>query len=323
MSLPTQSEPPKDRAFPQSGMPASARQRRGIRPLTWILLLAIIGSCTVQQVPSEVGRWHLARAIRQRENGLKEAAHQELAAAIERFPTDPSLLLRRAEWQLADGNREKALADADRSLETAAGGSAANTYRWLSLHALFLQNLGEFSRAVEDWKRIESLSERSGIPDRAMALNGLAYAQALAKIELDEALNNANQALELHPGSSAILDTRGFIHFLRGDHESALADLDEAVQKMDREAELTRRLLVRRQEPPEFEKIIQRATLRTLSELEPQTEIDKLASSARSTAVGHYHRSLVLVVLGKKEAAASDLAIVRKLIGRAPDATLF
>jgi tetratricopeptide (TPR) repeat protein len=324
MSVPTQSELPKDGASPQTDKRASPLRRRGIRPLTWILLVAIIGPCTFQQVPQEIGRWHLARAVRQREKGQKEAAYQELAAAMERFPNNASLLLRRAEWQLADGNREKAIADADRSLEVVANASAAKTFRGLSAHSLFMQNLGEFARGVEDWKKIEDLSKRSGIPDRATALNGLAYAQALAKTELDAALVHANQALDLRPESPGILDTRGFIHFLQGNYSLAQADMDKAVKGMDQEAEIVGRTSLRREWPPEALKIIRQAELRTFFELGPPRDVEALtAQVARAAAVGHYHRSLVLSALDRKDEAEKDLEIARKLTGREPDETLF
>jgi hypothetical protein len=39
--------------------------------------------------------------------------------------------------------------------------------------------------------------------------------------------------------------------------------------------------------------------------------------------VGHYHRSLVLQALGRKDEADKDWEIARQLIGREPDETLF
>jgi tetratricopeptide (TPR) repeat protein len=325
MSLPTQSEEPKNGAPSQTDQRAAPLRPRGIRPLTWILLLAIIGPCAVQFVPNEMGRWHLTRAIRLRENGQKEAANRELAVAMERFPNNPSLLLRRAEWQLADGNREGAIADADRMLDAVRNSSAVHSAKWLNIHSLFLWKLGEFSRAVEDCKQLESLSERSGIPERATALNGLAYAQALANIDLDEALANVNQALELRPASEAMLDTRGFIYFRQGEYSLALKDLDEAVKVMDREAELARKMPSRFLWPPEALKQRRQAEPRTIVELAPLPSDNdaQIEYAARAAAVGHYHRSLVLSALGRNEDAEKDLEMVRKLIGREPDETLF
>jgi hypothetical protein len=47
------------------------------------------------------------------------------------------------------------------------------------------------------------------------------------------------------------------------------------------------------------------------------------AMQARAIAVIYYHRSLALDSLGQGEAAAKDRAVVRALIGRDPDETLF
>jgi len=325
MSLPTQSEPPKTGVSPQSEDRVAQFRPRGIRPLTWILLLAIIGPCAVQIVPQEIGRWHLARAIRLRESGQKEAAYQELTAAMARFPDNPALLLRRAEWQLTDGNREEAIADADRMLSAAENSSAVNFAKWLNIHSLFLWNLGEFSRAVDDRKKLESLSQRSGIPDRATALNDLAYAQALAKTDLDEALSNVNQALEFHPASAAMLDTRGFIYFQQGKHSLALKDLNDAVKVMDQEAEAAGKMPARHLWPPEALQRIRQAELKTISELAPRpSDMEaQIKSIARAAAVGHYHRSLVLSALDRKDEAEKDVEMVRQLIGREPDETLF
>ncbi len=69
----------------------------------------------------------------------------------------------------------------------------------------------------------------------ATVLNGLAYARALANIELDEALRDVNRALELTGKQAALLDTRGYIHFRRGAFESARADLNEAISLLEAE----------------------------------------------------------------------------------------
>src|SRR6478672_1415305 len=109
--------------------PPSPSRRRRIRPLTWVLLAAIIGPCAAVQVPREIGRWHLAAALNLRSKGDKEAAYQQLAAAMERFPKNPTLLLQRAEWRMEDGERDEAIADCDRMLEVAGESSD-----WLKSH---------------------------------------------------------------------------------------------------------------------------------------------------------------------------------------------
>src|SRR5262245_33699197 len=181
MTVPTQPAQPQTTA--PSSPPEVQRRVRPLRRFFWLLVVAAIGPCAATLAPGEIGRWHLAAALNVRSQGQKEAAYEKLAAAMAWFPKSPELVLQRAEWRLEDGQRDEALADCDRMLEL--GG---DRHDWLRVHAQFLQNAGQFVRAVEDWKRINELSERSGIPSRQDALNGLAYAQALAEVELDEAL---------------------------------------------------------------------------------------------------------------------------------------
>jgi tetratricopeptide (TPR) repeat protein len=61
-------------------------------------------------------------------------------------------------------------------------------------------------------------------------LNARAYGRALAGVELDEALVDIEEALTAWPDNADFLDTRGYIHFLRGDAEEALEDLDRALE---------------------------------------------------------------------------------------------
>jgi tetratricopeptide (TPR) repeat protein len=306
MSLPTQSEESKNGASPQSDKRVTQLRPRGIRPLTWILLLAIIGPCAVQLVPQEIGRWHLARAIQQRENGQKETAYQELAAAMQRFPNSPELLLWRAEWTLDDGDKEKALADVNRAVEL-----AADNAKVLKRRAELLLQAGEFAQAVDDLKKVEEFSRRSGKPPLYEALNELAYAQALAKLDLDSALQRVNEALEIMPSEAQtpgsheyyhrglILDTRGLIYYLKHEYALALDDMNEAVRRIDERLRKSKH-----------------------SKTDPSNSSTQKAL-ARGAAVQYYHRSLVLSALERKDDAEKDVEMVRKLIGREPDETLF
>jgi tetratricopeptide (TPR) repeat protein len=270
------------------------------------------------QIPREFGRWQLASAIRFRSRGEKEAGYEKLNSAIDWFPQNPDLLLQRAEWRLADGKREEALADCDRMLEV-----SGKSVESLQLHSQFLQNAGEFRRAVDDWKHIDEFSQRSGRPTRPEALNGLAYAQALAKVDLGAALAHVNEALEIAPDSSAMLDTRGFILHLQDQEPQALEDMDRAVKGADSLVALFRGKL--KGEPLQTE--VQRASHsrpKTREEIAPARTVQAFyTSSVRAAAVIHYHRSLVLAALGRKEEADQEHEIAKKLAGREPDETLF
>jgi tetratricopeptide (TPR) repeat protein len=232
------------------------------------------------------------------------------------------LFLQRAEWKLADGQKEAAIADADKMLE-----HGGDQYEWLIVHSHFLQTAGEFERAVDDWKRIDRESRRTGTPSRVHALNGLAYARALAGIEIEEGVENVNDALERAPGDAAILDTRGFLLYQRGD-DAALAlglqDLTKAVQAVEPLiGGLTSTDTAEKKTDP-FSLV--QSYPKTWREAWPYGQRDSATQremARRSVAVMHYHRALVFEALGREAGAEADRDAAQKLIGKEPDETLF
>src|SRR4051812_39946591 len=107
------------------------------RPLFWLVLFGFFIPYGVVQIAREIGRWHLASAIQLRAKVEIEPAFKELDAAAYWFPNSPELLLQRAEWNLEDGKREEALADAQRMLD-----AGQESHRWLIIHASFMQHAG-------------------------------------------------------------------------------------------------------------------------------------------------------------------------------------
>ncbi len=308
-----------ERATVTNGRPRGQPPRfRYPRPLFWLLLFGVVGPCAVPQVPLEIGRWKVATAIRLRENGQSDAAYQKLEQASGWFSNSPELLLQRAEWKLADEKTEEALADAEKMLA-----AAKEDPTWLMVHASFVQHAGHFAQAIDDWKKVDEYSFRSGIPGRSTALNGLAYAQALAKADLDDALKNATEALEHSPNNPSILDTRGYIHHLKDDHEAAFADLNQAVSGLKEELAAAEVIAKRKSMPAAFRRITNLQPKR-LAEFSPPldaaTDKERIAYSA---AVIYYHRSLILAALDRTAEADKDRETARKLIGREPDETLF
>src|SRR5438874_10022180 len=129
-------EPAGQRFLPSSGSADDQATRRSVRlRILWLLGLAVAGAFTGIQIPREIGRWQLASAISVRNRGANEAAYGKLNSAIDWFPQNADLLLQRAEWRAADGQREEALADCDRMLDL--GGT---TFKSLLVHSQFLQN---------------------------------------------------------------------------------------------------------------------------------------------------------------------------------------
>ena len=138
-----------------------------------------------------------------------------------------------------------------------------------------------------------------------MALNGLAYARALGNTELDQALEEVNQALQFggrNPESrAAMLDTRGYIQLLRGDYQAARQDLDRAIQSME---------------------MILATAGGVKNYPDPRQHEQDLQLLKHSVAVMYYHRALMFEQLGESELAARDLRRVHEL-GHEPGDQLF
>jgi hypothetical protein len=103
------------------------------------------------------------------------------------------------------------------------------------------------------------------------------------------------------------LDTRGYILYLKGEYEPAVNDLTEAIIRVEA------RILPNSKDANEW----------TPPMLRGASENESKAQQQRAIAVIHYHRSLAFAALGQEKAAAKDRAMVKVLIGREPDETLF
>ncbi len=200
---------------------------------------------------------------------------------------------------LEDELFQKALEDYDRAL------ALEPDHLWALIQRCeVFQHLGRHAEAIRDWKKLMDRHQSASAEQRAVFLNGLAYAQSLdnrKSPELDKALENITQALNLVGQNAAMLDTRGYIHYRRGNLAAAIADLNLAVQRMEqehKEMQQTRQYVDRR----EFERELQK--------------------SRKSLAVIRYHRAVVFDALGKPTEADADRQRVREL-GFAPGPSLF
>ena len=315
-------------AQPQPATPAPASRR-------WYLLLAILilVPVAVIQLPRELIKWQLAAGLEHRLEGDLAAAIRCADLALERDPDYLEAQVMRAQWKQDAGDRTGALADCNAIVARHESDVA------LTLRAHALQQLGRHDEAVADYEKVLVLATavanrvRSTAGDlaEANALNGLAYAQALANQDLDDALVNIDTALDIidhtiekfrRSGSSgmlsqwfasagrdlriaqlesakiALLDTRGFVYFRRGEWERADADMQEAIARAE-----DLKLLAFTEVDPRYLKL-QRRDLR------------------HSLAVIRYHGALVQEALGNETQAARNLARVREL-GEQPGEHLF
>lgn len=267
-----------------------------------LLMVALLAPCVAALAPREIALWHLIAAQEERAAGQKTQAYDRLQSGFRWAPSNAGLLLQRAVWRLEDGQHEAALTDVNSVVQL-----APDDYQALLVRSQILQQLDRHAEAIADWKTIDRLSQTRGIPDRATALNGLAYARAVGKLDLDDALKNVNAALELEPKSPSILDTRGYLLHLQAKDEEALPDMNAAVSGMEEMFKLIE------SQPKELQR----------SRFAADIDLDGINRPEQGVAVVRYHRALVLQSLGRAKDAQKDLQRARELIGREPDETLF
>jgi tetratricopeptide (TPR) repeat protein len=278
------------------GTNSSRDNRWTNRLVILIVILLALGPVMYLEGPAEVARWYQAVAMERWSAGEKQVALARLQDSLRWAPDQADALVCRGDWRLEDQEFQKALDDYNSALAC----NPTHIQALLNRSQAF-QHLGLHKEAIRDWKKLVDIGRSAPEYQRALLLNGLAYAQALGNVELKEALENVIQAINLAGENSAMLDTRGYIHFRAGKFEAAEPDLNLAVAGMEREVkeEEQKRDYVDRQE---FER--------------------KLKEIRKSLAVIRYHRALLLDAIGKPKAAESDRHRVREL-GYTPAPSLF
>jgi tetratricopeptide (TPR) repeat protein len=283
-----------------------ANDDRGVQPgRPWatrvvisIVLLLVFGPILYAWLPHEVAAWYAAAAFEKRLDGDFDGAFATLDRAMAWDADDSSLYGLRGEWRLTRKQYTEALEDFRRVLELEPGkrNSAVLIQRTQAL-----QRLGRHDEAIAEWKRLGKLHQGDNAATRATMLNGLAYAMAVGKTDLDQALEPIEQALRLVGNNGAMLDTRGFIHLLRGDLEKAKFDLDLAVALVEQQ-------LGKAQKADEY--------------IDRREYLLALHQEQEGVAVIRYHRALVYDKLGQPDQANADRQRVRDL-GFEPNDDLF
>lgn len=97
----------------------------------------------------------------------------------------------------------------------------------LYTRAMLFARLDDLPRAEADFKRVLSLK-----PDNAAALNALGYTLADRTDRLEEAYQYIREAYRLAPDDPAVIDSLGWIEYLRGNYEAALKNLRNAMELM-------------------------------------------------------------------------------------------
>jgi tetratricopeptide (TPR) repeat protein len=228
--------------------PTAKRKAKSPRGVFWWLFWIGLAAVVVIEIPDEIARWQLAMALERQSEG-------DLAGALDSYA--------------------KILAHDPDNIDV------------LKSRATLLQKLGRPVEAVDDWKHIVEVSEKNGPAPNAENRNGIAYARALANVELDQGLADVEIALQEIAKNGAFpfvqamyLDTRGYLYVLRGkgdDLKLAEQDLNQAIKSMQ--------AVVQQQQ---------------LLALQP------------SLAVLHHHRGELYEKLGDSEKAELDFEAARR-----------
>ncbi len=267
------------------------RNRRNARLAILILTLIVLGPVFWRWWPKEVSRWYVALATERQLDGDLPGAEQALTIAA-RWDDDPaSVLLQRGDLLVDQGRYEEALEDYADALQLNPDDLMARFKQTVAL-----QHLGRHAEAIEEWLEIKTSWQDRGQEVFASVLNGLAYARALGNSDLESALDEVNRALQFGSrrteSRAAKLDTRGYIHFLRGDYPAARQDLDRAI-------ELVERVLTEARGEKTYHDV-----------REHQRRLNRLK---HHLAVMYYHRALLFESWEKLELADGDLRRVRDL----------
>jgi tetratricopeptide (TPR) repeat protein len=195
--------------------------------------------------------------------GEAEEAGELLYRAVDQNPRDPQLWIQAAGAFLQSGNHERSVAVSDEGLLLfpgfvpllrLSGYALMETYQNREAIARFeeatgiiqedqseaeteladlLGALGVLYTRTGEYEAADR-AYRSAIesdPNNAVVLNNYAFSLADRGVELKYAESLAQRAVELQPDSAAFLDTMGWVHFKRGDHESARTWLTRAAQQ--------------------------------------------------------------------------------------------
>lgn len=283
--------------FDDDGRGARRRavSRRGAMWLLFLVFIALlIGGIARSGRWQDVKDW-LAEAMldRAKQKAILDdmpgaLADVERAAALS--PDDPNIYAVRAYVKTQLKDFQGALKDYDRLIEI--NGRYAAAYAGRS-HVY--QRLNRHREAIDDLTQVIKLSSERDATSR----NNRAYARAIAGIELEEAFEDIQQALEFsselrgtpdtgESANAAFLDTRGYLHFLLGRPEAALADLDQAIKNAEAEQRQTLEQMAAQRYPARLQEIEARRF-------------------AQELAVMYHHRGQVHEALGRPAEAEADL----------------
>lgn len=196
-------------------------------------VMLVVVPVLVTEMPREVARWYAAAADEMQLENKLDAATAYVGKAITWDPDDLSLYHQRAKIELQAKQWTAALQDCDRVRQLDPESSEVPAIRIAAL-----QHLGRHAEGIAEAKRVVRLSDEDDPAQRSAALNTLAYTRAVANRELQEGLEDAEQAIRLLGNSVSTVDPEGYLWFGRAvsalqnkDNDLALTCLNEAAKR--------------------------------------------------------------------------------------------
>jgi tetratricopeptide (TPR) repeat protein len=156
-------------------------------------------------------------------SGIREGVHP-----------DTVRLILRAEARLI----KKDQAGAKKALEEAIARDNRLPAQQLLLATMY-ESAHEYDKAIERYRRLQEIS-----PNNALVLNNLAYALAVRKKNVQEALPLAEKAYALAKDSANVSDTLGWIYYLAGQNDKAVKILEEAAKAGPNNADIQLHLAI-------------------------------------------------------------------------------
>jgi tetratricopeptide (TPR) repeat protein len=228
-----------------------------------------------------LAQWHSSRAQKKFQDHDLSGAVAELSCAIEWSPDDIYLRCRRAAWRAEQQDLTGSIADwsdAIRMVESAIKLPLAQQQfiemNRDSLASLYAQRGWVYVRLRQTQQALDDANKAVELSPSSENLNSRAYSRAILNVELEEGLKDIKKALEEAGGNDPeLLDTKGYLLHLLNRNDEALKDLERAIE--------------------------------TLNRFEPLPR----ATIMRSLAVMYHHRGLIYQALGQNKEAQHDLKL--------------
>jgi tetratricopeptide (TPR) repeat protein len=299
--------------FDPAGSTSKPRGPAVRRALRWLVLVGMLAAAWVHfdvgnYLRNKAGEYLCHEAIRQyRQNNL-QGALASLDRAVGWAPNNGQVVALRMQLHLELRNWEAALGDSYRAAELEEGDNG-----WVEGRLSALQGLRRHRETAAFCG--EMLRRARG--SRITMLNSRAYARAHGEFELNEALDDIQEAiaagrvdvdlpaeslstdaaLRMHNLRAALIDTRGYVLLKLGKNEEALVDFEKAIAHSEAAlAEQGRKIKDDRLRG------VPRGTIERRS---------KQFDEGRAAIV--YHRGQAYEKLGRKAEAQADFAEARSL----------